>query len=294
MGGKLLQGGRYLVPRPVASKTVQYLYHHLHMGSSGKARLRQAIKDRIVSNLIEPLGDAAVEGCSHCQMHKVPTLGPPGGCIPGPMPHRAGHHISLDVFTLPLVERDGQTYVQLVVVTDVLSNFAIGAPTLSVGFDSQRAVEVLWDGWTYPLGIPAQIWTHCGPQFLAEWFKAFCKRAGAIHAPSQAGRNQSNVKVEIMGKPICKAINVATTLDPERTWVEFVKECLHALHCLPGPTGYSPYKLMTGRQLTALGEPPQGGVEEAPDIASFFEKRKEMEPLAMEAARKVHEEQEGK
>ena len=58
-----------------------------------------------------------------------------------------------------------------------------------------------------------------------------------------------------MAKLIPKAINVATSLDPEGTCVEVVKECLHALHFLPGPTGYSPYQLMTGRQPTALGEP---------------------------------------
>ena len=232
-----------------------------------------------MSDLIEPLNDAAVEGCSHCQMHKVPIRAQPGGRIPGPLPHRAGHHISFDVFTSPLVERDGQPYDQLYVVRDVLSNFAIAAPTLSVGFDSQRVVEVLCDSWIYPFGIPAQIRTDLGPQFVAEWFKAFWERAGAIHALSQAGRHQSN-----------GTINVATTLD--RTWVEIVKDCLRALHCLPAPTGYLPYQLMTGTQLAPLGEPPQGGVEEAPDMASFFRKRNEMGRLAVEAARKVHEEEE--
>ena len=107
-----------------------------------------------MSNLIEPLSDAAVEGYSHRQMHKVPTRAPPGGCIPGPMQHRAGHHISLDVFKISLVERDGQAYDQLYEVTDVVANIAIAAPTLSVGIDSQRAVEVLWDSWIYPFGIP--------------------------------------------------------------------------------------------------------------------------------------------
>ena len=106
VGGKLVQGGRYLVPRSLASKAVQYLHDVLHVGSSGKAKLQQAIKDRMVSNLIEPLSDAAVERCSHCQMHKVPTRAPPGGCIPGPMPHRAGHHISLDVFKFFLLWRE--------------------------------------------------------------------------------------------------------------------------------------------------------------------------------------------
>ena len=59
-----------------------------------------------------------------------------------------------------------------------------------------------------------------------------------------------------MGKLIRKAINVATTLHPERTWLDLVKDCLHALHCLPGPAAYSPYQLMTKRQPTPLGQRP--------------------------------------
>ena len=246
-----------------------------------------------MSNLIEPLSDA-LEECSHCQMHKVPTRAPPGGCIPGPMPHRAGNDISPDAFQFPLVEGDLQTYNQLYVVTDVLSNVAIAAPTPSVAFDSPGAVEVLWHSLIYPLGMPAQIRTDPGPQFVAECSKAFCKRAGAIHPLLQAGRHQSKGKVEIRRKVICKVINVATTLDPERTRVEVVKEWLHALHCLPGPTGYSPYQLMTGGQPNPLQEPAQGGVEEASDVASYFQKQMEMARLAMEAARKVHEEEDDK
>ena len=177
--------------------------------------------------------------------------------------------ICLDVFSLPPVEYNDQTFDCALVCVDRATNWVIAKPTLMEGLTGEKAAQMLLEGWG-EIAIPSVLTSDHGAQFTSSFFRTICARLGVRQAFSQAYRPQANGRAEVAGRTLITTLRKLHT-DNEINWVESLPRALRLRHDLPDPeTGFTPYQLLFGRE-RPLANLPFSIARANPDAEEFVD-----------------------
>lgn len=146
----------------------------------------------------------------------------------------------MDVFSLPRVEWQGNTFDSLLFCIDRFIGWIIARQTTKLGLTAEKAAQFeMENGWD-TFCIPAIITSDQGQQFVGQWLRTMCGRLGIMHATSQAYRPQANGRAEVAGKNLIGLMRKIWVED-QINWVEALPKILRAYHDTPGESGYCPF-----------------------------------------------------
>ena len=192
-----------------------------------------------------------------------------------PIPPKIFFSVSIDIFSLPPTEWEGREYDCVLLCVDRLSGWMVAKPSIKLGLTAERAAHLmLYDGWNL-FGVPSIITSDQGPQFVGSWWKTMCRRLGIRQAFSQAHRPQANGRAEVAGRQL---IMVLRKLHAEKAvnWVEALPHALRLLHDVSGPSGFTPYQIVFGRDRN-LGGIPRRGSEKGEEAEDFFDRMRQLD-----------------
>ena len=274
--GKLIWQGRVAVPETKVMEIISEC--HKSMGHIGIRKLVKEVSRRYVCPASVRLNETAAEvrrGCATCQACEPPNWSLSLPLSHTPVPSCIFTSVSLDVFSLPLVQWNTVKYDQLLICVDRQSGWIIARPTLKVGFTAEKAAHlILENGWD-TFGIPSVITSDQGAQFVGQWWRTMCARLGIRQAYSQAYRPQANGRAEVAGRTI---IGILRKLQVEEkvNWVEALPRVLRMYHDTPGESGISPFQVVFGRERNLAGCPYEP-LRECESAHAFFDRMSELD-----------------
>jgi len=178
---------------------------------------------------------------------------------PTPVPLSVGDHIAIDVFYMAKVKSEGVLYDCLTLAVDVLSGYAMAFPMTLSGLTGAKVAKRMFTDWVKVFGIPSLMTTDNGPQFIGTWWKTICALFGVRRAYAHAYHHQGNGTAERAGKELKNWLSrVGAT--SSMNWVEALPYVQRLYHDTPGISGFSPHKLVFGRDRHMAGVPYAGGL----------------------------------
>ena len=151
--------------------------------------------------------------------------------------------VAIDLFFLPPVEWEGNTFDTLILCVDRHSGWIVAVPGLNKGLTGAKiAKAMLLNQWTI-FGIPSVITSDQGSHFVSSWWQTLCAGLGVRHAQAQAYHHASNVRAEVAGQQIIEVLRKLST-QGHQNWVEVLPRVLYILHEVRGETGLSPYEII--------------------------------------------------
>ena len=183
-----------------------------------------------------------VAACDVCARNKSGIRPLAGLLRPLPIPHRPWSHIAID-FVTGLPNSDGNTCIFTVV--DCFSKTAHSIPVPKLPSPKQTAELMVLQVFRLH-GLPSDIESDHGPQFSAQFWKAFCKLIGASPSLSLGFHPQTNGQTERANQKLEVSLRCMTSQDPpywskSLPWVEYAHNslptsaiCLSPFHCCLG------------------------------------------------------------
>jgi hypothetical protein len=129
-------------------------------------------------SLIQGLAQKVRRECVVCQACEHPNWSVKTPIVPTPVPTHVMSSVALDIFSLPRVEWQGETFDSLLLCVDRLSGWVIARPTRKAGLTAQKAAHLNMDNGWETFGLPAIITSDQGPQFVVQWWRTMCARLG--------------------------------------------------------------------------------------------------------------------
>ncbi|XP_078798004.1 uncharacterized protein LOC101158741 isoform X1 [Oryzias latipes] len=185
-----------------------------------------------------------VSACMICAQNKVSTQPPPGLLHPLPVPSRPWSHVALD-FVTGLPPSAGKTVVMTVV--DRFSKAAHFVPLRKLPSAPETARLIVVHVFRLH-GIPVDIVSDRGPQFVSQVWKAFCAAFGpsaslssGFHPQTNGQAERTNQDLEVALRCVCSRHQSSwSTLLP---WVEYAHNALTS-----SASGMSPFEGSLGYQ----------------------------------------------
>lgn len=162
-----------------------------------------------------------VSTCSTCAPNKGSNKAAAGLLRPLPMPGRSWSYISMD-FVTGLPESEANTAILRVV--DHFSKMVhfIPVPKLS---SAKETVEIILHQVVHLHGFPLDIVSDRGPQFVSQFWKAFCSLVGAAVSLSSGYHHQSNGQTERLNQELEKELRCLLSQVPTQ-WCKNLTSCV--------------------------------------------------------------------
>ncbi len=159
-----------------------------------------------------------VAACSTCEQNKSKNVPSAGLLQPLPVPQRPWSDISLD-FVTGLPPSVGNTTVLTVV--DRFSKMVCFIPLPKLP-SAKDTAEVLMSHVCRVFGFPRNVLSYRGPQFVAQFWKAFCQLLGATVSLTSGHHPQTNGQMEQLNQELEKGLRCLASQNPA-SWSKYVR-----------------------------------------------------------------------
>ncbi|XP_023805590.1 uncharacterized protein LOC111946461 [Oryzias latipes] len=183
-----------------------------------------------------------VTACEVCARSKS-THSPPAGLLhPLPVPQRPWSHLAMD-FVTGLPPSQGNTVILTVI--DRFSKSAQFIPLPKLPTATEMADIMVQNVFRHH-GIPSDIVSDRGPQFVSQVWRAFCSALGATVSLSSGHHPQSNRQAERANQELEAALRCLAAQNPAN-WSSFLVWIEYAHNNHPSSaTGMSPFEVSLG------------------------------------------------
>ena len=254
-GDKLFLKDKLLVPENRVEELIDH-WHNAQLMHPGRDKMQQDLEWRFKF----PPGYYAIldrycSDCAVCRATKSPNHSTAGNPVYTPIPEAPMRSVAMDVFAMPEVTVEGETYDCVILAVDRHSGYIVAVPGKKskkkdkkdkhgVGLQAKTVANAMIRHWLTIFDVPAVICSDRGSQFVGTWFKTMCKHMGIRHAKTVAYHSRSNGRAEVAGRQMFEKFRQLHIDELGRNWYNSLWRVLQAYHNLPGPTGLSPHRIL--------------------------------------------------
>ena len=252
-GDKPFLKDKLLVPENRMEELIDH-WHNAQLMHPGRDKMQQDLEWRFKF----PPGsytilDKYCSDCAVCRATKSPNHFTAGNPVYTAILEAPMRSVATDVFAMPEVTADGETYDCVILAVDRHSRYTVAVPGQKskkknkkdkhgVGLQAKTVANAMIRHWLTIFDVPAVICSDRGSQFVGTWFKTMCKHMGIRHAKTVAYHSRSNGRAEVAGRQMFERFRQLHIDEPGRNWYNSLWRVLQAYHDLPGPTGLSPHR----------------------------------------------------
>ncbi|KAL0148188.1 hypothetical protein M9458_056509 [Cirrhinus mrigala] len=205
-----------------------------------------------------------VQGCKECAMSKSPRHLPAGKLHPLPVPNHPWSHLGVDFIT-DLPSSDGNTCI--LVIIDRFSKFCRLIPLKGLPTALETA-EILFNHVFRYYGIPEDIVSDRGPQFISRVWRSFFRLLGVTISLSSGYHPQTNGQTERKIQEVGRFLRTFCH-GHQDSWNQFLGWAEYAQNSLRQPTtGLTPFQCVLGFQPPLF--PWNGEPSEVPAVDYWF------------------------
>ena len=257
--------GRTYVPTRLRLSLMDSIHTSLGSGHPGSQQTLSLVQQRYWwPNMTQDVS-RFVKSCSVCAMAKVPRHLPEGKLVPLPVPTRPWSHLGVDFIT-DLPSSDSHTCVLVVVDRFSKACKLIPLPGLPTAFET---AEALFTQIFRHFGIPEDIVSDRGPQFISRVWKAFFNLLGVSVSLTSGYHPQSNGQTERKIQEIGRYLR-SYCHDHQDCWSRYLPWAEYAQNSLQqSTTGLTPFQCILGFQPPLF--PWSGEPSDVPAVHHWFQ-----------------------
>ena len=247
-GDKLFLKDKLLVPENRVEKLIDH-WHNAQLMHRGRDKIQQDLEWRFKF----PPGYYAIldrycSDCAVCRATKSPNHSTAGNPVYRAIPEAPMRSVAMDVFVMPEVTLDGETYDCVILAVDRHRGYIVAVP----GKNSKKKDKKDKRGVRLQAKTVANAMIrHCrcpschlqrsGQSIRGD--KTMCTHMGIRHAKTVAYHSRSNGLAEVARRQMFEKFRQLHIDKPGRNWYNSLWRVLQAYHDLPGPTGLSPHRI---------------------------------------------------
>ena len=260
---------RLVIPDHLQAKVLTM--SHDDLGHLGRDKTLSIAQERYFWVGLTKSVEEKLKTCRRCLCAKSPHL-PQRAPLVSITTSRPLELVCIDF--LGLEESKGR-FVNLLVITDHYTNFALAVPTRNQ--DAKTVAKVLMDNFIVHYGLFKRLHSDQGGSFEGKVIKHLCQLLNIAKSHTTPWHPESDGKTERFNRSL---ISMLRTLEPSKksNWKDHVATLVHAYNCCKhSSTNFSPYYLMFGRSPRLavdifLGNPePEGMNSTASNIRANLE-----------------------
>ena len=160
---------------------------------------------------------------------------------PAPIPSTIMDSVSVDHFSLPVVNHNGRPYDTIQLCVDRLSGWIVAVPMNSQdNLTADIVAKTMYQQWEL-FGVPVVVTSDRGSLFASSWWQTMCAAHRVGTAYARAYHHNANGRTKVAGQQVIRKLRkLITDLDePGVSWVELLPKALRLIHDTPGETGHS-------------------------------------------------------
>ena len=254
-GDKLFLKDKLLVPENRVEELIDH-WHNAQLMHPGRDKMQQDLERRFKF----PPGYYAIldkycSDCPVCRATKSPNHSTAGNPVYTAIPEAPMRSVAMDVFAMPEVTVEGETYDCVILAVDRHSGYIVAVPGKKskkkdkkdkhgVRLQAKTVANAMIRHWLTIFDVPAVICSDRGSQFVGTWFKTMCKHMGIWHAKTVAYHSRLNGRAEVAARQMFEKFRQLHIDEPGRNWYNSLWRVLQAYHDFPGPTGLSPHRIL--------------------------------------------------
>ena len=183
--------------------------------------------------------DKYCSDCAVCRATRSPNHSTAGNPVYTAIPEDPMRSVAMDVFAMPEVTAEGETYDCVILVVDRHSGYIVAVPGKKskkkdkkdkhgVGLQAKTVANAMIRDWLTFFDVPPVICSDRGNQFVGTWFKKMCKRMGIRHAKTVAYHSRSECRAEVAGRQMIERFPQLHIDEPVQNWFNSLWRVLQA------------------------------------------------------------------